>query len=213
MRIIEEFKRDKECGGTFWNTFDRKLKHTLISHRYELLSIKRYYKAGHVLNVGAGRDCGKLGDNVVSLDFRMGEDHYTKGHRWGAVYPDIVCDMHSIPRADNEFDTVMAMHVFEHTDKPKKLLREFFRVVRPGGYIALILPCGAGNPYWNYVRDKTHEYMWTRYDFKGWLVRQGFVEPKNIKGENLSNTGVIVQYGKMKTWMNKWSFDCVIRKN
>jgi len=46
--------------------------------------------------------------------------------------------------ADHSFDRLIAAHVLEHLPNPHRVLREWVRVVRPGGVISLILPCDPG---------------------------------------------------------------------
>jgi len=43
-------------------------------------------------------------------------------------------DVHEIPFAENTFDVIICNHVLEHVDDYKKVLREFFRVMKPGGF-------------------------------------------------------------------------------
>lgn len=45
---------------------------------------------------------------------------------------------------DGEFDRVIATHVLEHLPEPHKVLREWMRVLRPGGTLSLVLPCDPG---------------------------------------------------------------------
>lgn len=45
---------------------------------------------------------------------------------------------------DNSFDRLIATHVLEHLPNPVDVLREWNRVVRPGGLISLVLPCDPG---------------------------------------------------------------------
>lgn len=40
----------------------------------------------------------------------------------------------------NEFDNAGAFQVLEHVNNPSKLLKEMFRIVRPGGYILVSFP-------------------------------------------------------------------------
>ena len=50
----------------------------------------------------------------------------------------------SLSVADSSFDRLIATHVLEHLPEPHRVLREWNRVVRPGGTISLILPCDPG---------------------------------------------------------------------
>jgi phosphatidylethanolamine/phosphatidyl-N-methylethanolamine N-methyltransferase len=45
---------------------------------------------------------------------------------------------------DNSFDRLIASHVLEHLSQPHEVLREWERVVKPGGVISIILPCDPG---------------------------------------------------------------------
>jgi ubiquinone/menaquinone biosynthesis C-methylase UbiE len=46
---------------------------------------------------------------------------------------------------ENEsFDRVIATHVLEHMPNPHIVLREWFRVLKPGGVLSLVLPCDPG---------------------------------------------------------------------
>ena len=46
--------------------------------------------------------------------------------------------------ADDAFDRVIATHVLEHLPRPQVVLREWVRVLKPGGVLTLILPCDPG---------------------------------------------------------------------
>ncbi len=45
---------------------------------------------------------------------------------------------------DNAFDRVIASHVLEHIYKPHEALKEWKRVLKPGGVLSLVLPCDPG---------------------------------------------------------------------
>jgi SAM-dependent methyltransferase len=56
--------------------------------------------------------------------------------------PDAVveqCDAAALPFADASFDGVIANHMLYHVDDPDAVLREFARVLRPGGRLAVAL--------------------------------------------------------------------------
>ncbi|MGH2510604.1 MAG: class I SAM-dependent methyltransferase, partial [Ktedonobacteraceae bacterium] len=46
--------------------------------------------------------------------------------------------------SDNSFDRVIAAHILEHLYKPYEVLREWHRVLKPGGVLSLVLPCDPG---------------------------------------------------------------------
>jgi phosphatidylethanolamine/phosphatidyl-N-methylethanolamine N-methyltransferase len=50
----------------------------------------------------------------------------------------------SLDYPDGSFDRLIATHVLEHLTDPVSVLREWNRVVRPGGLISLVLPCDPG---------------------------------------------------------------------
>lgn len=53
-------------------------------------------------------------------------------------------DAASINYPDSGFDRLIATHVLEHLKNPVRVLREWDRVVRPGGVISIVLPCDPG---------------------------------------------------------------------
>jgi ubiquinone/menaquinone biosynthesis C-methylase UbiE len=53
-------------------------------------------------------------------------------------------DATSLSFPDDSFDRVIATHVLEHLYKPHQVLREWARVLKPGGTLSLVLPCDPG---------------------------------------------------------------------
>jgi len=61
--------------------------------------------------------------------------------RMGRALPvDIVALADELPLADNSVDFVLTSHVIEHLWNPIEALREWWRVVRPGGFCFTIIP-------------------------------------------------------------------------
>jgi ubiquinone/menaquinone biosynthesis C-methylase UbiE len=99
--------------------------------------------AGDVLEVGAGTgtlwtriDHARRGLRLTLTDFSPA---MCAGLR---AIPDaqvLQCDATRLPFADDSFDTVIANHMLYHLDDPRAALREFARVLRPGGHVAAAL--------------------------------------------------------------------------
>lgn len=53
---------------------------------------------------------------------------------------DYVCDITRIPEPDGTFDAILCTEVLEHVPDPVLVLREFSRLVRPGGRLWLTAP-------------------------------------------------------------------------
>ena len=49
-------------------------------------------------------------------------------------------DCHDIPFDDNTFDVLMANHLLEHVENDRQVLKEFCRVMKPGGWGILQVP-------------------------------------------------------------------------
>lgn len=56
-------------------------------------------------------------------------------------------DVTSIPCRDKSFDVVYCSHVLEHVLDDRKAMREFRRVLKPGGWAILLVPIGAPTTY------------------------------------------------------------------
>ena len=59
---------------------------------------------------------------------------------WDQTKLDYVCDIAQIPVPDASFDTILCVEVFEHIPNPVEALREFQRILKPGGTLLLTAP-------------------------------------------------------------------------
>lgn len=116
-----------------------------------------------VLDAGAGRLSyqswlEQYADSVIYLDrFRSVEGLSLTG------------DLESLPFPEGAFDTVFCSQVLEHVPEPEKVLREFHRILNPGGQLLLSVPHLA------YLHNEPHDYYrYTHYGLMHLLKKAGF---------------------------------------
>ena len=49
-------------------------------------------------------------------------------------------DIAAIPFADETYDTIYCSHVLEHVPDDRKAIREFYRILKPSGWLLLVVP-------------------------------------------------------------------------
>jgi SAM-dependent methyltransferase len=75
------------------------------------------------------------------LTLAQARDHYPELKDQRLVDPIIICDADKLsPIGDSSIDFVIANHVLEHLTDPLGAIREWIRVVRPGGHIYVAIP-------------------------------------------------------------------------
>ncbi|TXH83148.1 MAG: class I SAM-dependent methyltransferase [Rhizobium sp.] len=98
-----------------------------------------------VLDVGAGSAPYRAlfaHCDYKTQDFsQLREDQLRNG---GYAPIDFVCDAQSIPVPDGSFDAIICTEVLEHVPEPIAVVREFGRIVAPGGRLILTAPLGSG---------------------------------------------------------------------
>ncbi len=84
-----------------------------------------------------------FGLDTRNVDYTVEENQYKKLEKkfmGEALKVDIVAPGDAIPLADGSQDFVISAHVIEHFPDPIKALKEWYRLIRPGGYIFMIVP-------------------------------------------------------------------------
>jgi len=102
---------------------------------------------GRILDAGAGelrnkQYCSHL--DYISQDFCQydgkGDSKGLQNQIWDTSKIDIVSDIANIPVEDASFDYVVCTEVFEHIKYPVDALKEFNRILKPGGKIIVTAP-------------------------------------------------------------------------
>ena len=85
------------------------------------------YITGKVIDIGVGRFESPGGADPVTPDCEMHDRHICDAHEM-AVYEDF------------SFDCVHASHILEHMERPTEALQNWFRILKPGGYLIISVP-------------------------------------------------------------------------
>ena len=91
--------------------------------------------------------------------------------RHGGYAPiDVVCEANAIPVPDASFDVVICTEVLEHVPEPIDVVREFGRIVAPGGRLILTAPLGSG------IHQEPYHYYggYTPFWYQRFLQEAGF---------------------------------------
>jgi len=130
-----------------------------------------------ILDAGAGelqykRFCAHLDD--VSQDFAQydggGDGTGLQTGTRDQSKLDIIGDIRHIPEPDVSFDVVMCIEVLEHLPYPVETLREFRRLLRPGGTLILTAPFCSLTHYAPYF----YQTGYSRHFYEYWLQHPGF---------------------------------------
>jgi SAM-dependent methyltransferase len=117
--------------------------HAAMLHRLQRLFLAHIPAGGRVLDAGCGRSLFteirpswpfRIVASDVDLDLIDGRARLFPDVRW------LVAGAHPLPFRDGVFDAVFAGELIEHLPDPRPGVREFARVLRPGGALILTTP-------------------------------------------------------------------------
>jgi len=108
-----------------------------IFRRLEFNQVIQFTK-GVGIDIGCGLN--KIHSAAIGIDFQLGDKDF--GYSFGAnIKVPKNKDWLPLPWFKDEFlDFVFSSHCLEHFSKPGETIREIFRLLKPSGYLVLILP-------------------------------------------------------------------------
>ncbi len=192
---IEEYERMYDLEGSYW-WFQgrRKIVESLIDN-----FVSEVPRRGRVLDVGCGtglmlarlRHFEPVGFDFspVSMQFcRMrGLKNLLRG------------DVVKLPLADNSVDLILALDLIEHIERDDLMIKEFNRVLRPGGYLVATVP--AHESLWSDHDVALHHFR--RYSYKGFrslLKKGGFSFRKYSYGISFTYLPIVCFRKLQKLW-------------
>ncbi len=115
---------------------------------------------------------------------------------------DFLASADALPFEDNSLDSILSTQVLEHVKNPVLVLKEFFRVLKPGGKCLITIP------QWNELHEEPNDFFrYTKYGIRQMLLQAGFdilfVEQRGGYYSNLAQMNIrylIDRLGIMKGW-------------
>jgi len=111
---------------------------------------RRAATPGRVLDVGCGGGHFMLAARAEGwrpLGSDLSHAACVTAHRTGAG-PAVGADAEALPFGAGTLDAVALVNVLDHTVRPRTVVREAARVLRPGGLLIVRVPNGAFHPKW-----------------------------------------------------------------
>ena len=112
--------------------------------------LKKYF-SGRVIDIGAGEDL--VCEGAERFDQEDGDANHITTHR-----------------QLNAYDTVHSSHCLEHMYEPKKALLEWWKLIKPGGYLVLVVPDEDlyEQGFWPSKFNSDHKATFTLNNEKSW---------------------------------------------
>lgn len=129
---------------------------------------------GELLDIG----CGKMPYKKYILEHSEVEKYVGLDIESALVYdndvaPDFTWDGIIMPFEDSSFDCAFGTEVLEHCPEPEIVLKEVYRVLKPGGVFFFTVPF-----LWNLHEVPHDEYRYTPFSLERHLRNSGFSEIK-----------------------------------
>lgn len=146
-----------------WNAtplyFPEEERYAIYPWLYEAAEF-RHHRGQRVLEIGCGSGCdllqfSKHGAIATGVDITPRHLELAR-QRVGTLATVVEADARNLPFPDASFDYVYSHGVLHHSDEPRKIVNEIFRVLRPGG------------------RFNVHVYAMISYFIVWSMLRRGF---------------------------------------
>ncbi|MCK5707878.1 MAG: class I SAM-dependent methyltransferase [Candidatus Aureabacteria bacterium] len=153
---------DDDLAG---NPYNFRQSTQIYSLTRKLFPLFNKYISGTVVDAGAGKKAYKEVVESITNDYIAIDIKKTSETRM----PDILCDMQDISIKSETIDTVLCVQALQHAYEPFRVIKEFYRILKPGGILIL------SAPHLVYMHDIPHDfYRFTDYGLKYLAEKAGF---------------------------------------
>jgi len=155
----QRFAADLRDSGAYW--YFSAITFTL---RRTLVPLIREYCTGRVLDAGAGGLHGRQLLAPWCTEYVSADIADQSGEL------DIIADVQDLKDVgDMQFDCVFCSQVLEHIPRPDSALKEFYRVLKPGGAVLIAAP------HLSALHEEPHDYYrYTQHGLRYLLESNGF---------------------------------------
>ena len=159
--------------------------------RYCLSFIKKYIK-GDILEIGAG--CGSLTRNYIKTDFKnitlteLDKKNIQDLNQKFKNFKNVKVLNTTINKIENEYDTILYLHVLEHIKDDQDEIREATKRLKKGGHLLIMVPAHQ-KIYSNLDRAVGHYRRYEREFFKEELT-----ELKRVRLFSLDIIGYLLYF-------------------
>lgn len=106
-----------------------------------------------------------IGVEVLKKSVEWANNHWKNNRKMKFI----LGDAHKLDFESNSFDAVFCLEVLEHVKDPFRVLKEFKRVLKKGGYGVFLVP--SDNDLF-----KTVWYLWLHFYPRGWVWRDTHIQ-------------------------------------
>ncbi len=170
---------------------------SVVSISAAVVKMARRIPAGKILNVGMGGypvvdvELQKMGFFVTGVEYSFSLTQLAAQALKQANYPSrcLTADGTALPIKNEAYESCLCSETIEHIEDDGKVIQEIYRVLKPGGYLLLTVPCLLNL---NGFQDRIRQY----FKKKSWIVHPSHLREYNY----FSVKKLIAGFFEVKEW-------------